>query len=95
MILISCGKQESSSKDFGDECILLSKAITTNQVEGSIYNLEGNSYFKWNGTLFKINPKKVDNGINILGTGIYKDDKLLSDDEIDSNIFIDNKNLNG
>ena len=54
LFLISCGKQESSSKDFGNECILLSKIISTNQVEGSIYNLEGNSYFKWNGTLFKI-----------------------------------------
>lgn len=95
LFLISCGKQESSSKDFGNECVLLSKIITTNQVEGSIYNLEGNSYFKWNGTLFKINPKKVENGINILGTDIYKDDKLLSDDEINSNIFIGNKDCIG
>lgn len=95
LALISCGKRGSSSKEFGNECILLSKTISTNQVEGSIYNLEGNSYFKWNGTLFKINPKKVDNGINILGTDIYKDDKLLSDDEIDSNIFTNNKDCIG
>lgn len=95
LALISCGKRGSSSKEFGYECILLSKTISTNQVEGSIYNLEGNSYFKWNGTLFKINPKKVDNGINILGTDIYKDDKLLSDDEIDSNIFTNNKDCIG
>lgn len=95
LVLISCGKQESSSKEFGNECILLSKTISTNQVEGSIYNLKGNSYFKWNGALFKINPKKIDNGINILGTDIYKDDKLLSDDEVDFNIFIDNKDCIG
>lgn len=95
LALISCGKQESSSKDFGNECILLYKTISTNQVEGNIYNLEGNSYFKWNGALFKINPKKVENGINILSTDIYKDDKLLSDGEIDSNLFINNKDCIG
>ncbi len=93
--LFSCGEVESSSKEFGNECILLSKTISTNQVEGSVYNLEGNSYFKWNGALFKINPKKVDNGINVLGTDIYMDDKLLSENEIDSNLFINNKDCIG
>ena len=94
-VLISCGHQEYPSKEFGNECILLSKTISTNQVEGSIYNLEGNSYFKWNGALFKINPKKVDNGINVLATDIYKDDKLLSENEIDPNLFINNKDCIG
>lgn len=64
-------------------CNPISKLVSTNEVSGTIHNIEGDgSYFKWNGALFKIITNE--GYFNINRTSIYKDDQSI---EFDSSLL--------
>lgn len=66
-------------------CNPLSRLISTNEVTGTIHNIEGDgNYFKWNGALFKIVTNE--GSFNINRTSIFKDDESI---EFDSSLLVE------